>query len=368
MQSVTYTIARPDTGAVLPYAVVTVYQQDGVTRASLFNAAGSAIGNPVDADANGAITIAAANGTYILSAVSVEGDLTLPPMTVQIFDMQGLANAIAAGGLAGVIGAKYATDADMRADNSKAAGTIALVYADTDPLKNDLYYKVGAAGSAPWSSPLGLMAGLSYSYAQAANGYRLRAGNAVPFLTRSALNSATGAVDGDVATVIADSDTHTAASGEVKLGGGAASAGVDAIPNNGRYTRVSGAWLRKADNDSQTASIAVSATRQPFGVEVYNNGAGIIQGLYNGDYNAAANYTINRFTAVMEDGTTGATADITVLVNGVAVYGPVTVTFGTKLITTPSYSMPSGADDQYLIERMTGTVRSLYIRTDGVPA
>jgi hypothetical protein len=283
MQSVTYTIARPDTGAVLPYAVVTVYEQDGTTRASLFNAGGSAIGNPLTADINGAISFAAANGTYLLSAVSADGDLTLPQNTVQVFDMQALANAIAAGGVGGVVDVKYATDADMRADNSKAADTIALVYADPDPLKNDLYYKVGAAGSAPWSSPLGLMAGLAYTYAQA-------------------------------------------------------------------------------------AAAAVAATRQPFGVEIYNGGAALTQGIYNGDYNATSDFTVNRFTAIMEDGTSGATADITVLIDGVAVYGPVTVTFGTELATTPSYSIPSGANDAYLVERMTGTVRSLYIRADGVAA
>ncbi|HQS70684.1 MAG TPA: hypothetical protein PLM58_13705, partial [Novosphingobium sp.] len=221
MQSVSYTIARPDSGAVLPYAVVTVFEQDGSTRASMFDAEGAGVGNPITADANGAVNFAAANGTYILRAVSADGLLTLPDLTVQVFDLQALANSIAAGGVAGVIDVKYATDADMRADNSKAPGTIALVYADTDPVKNDLYYKIGSIGSGPWSGSLGLLAGLSYTYAQ------------------------------------------------------------------------------------QTLA-ALAAMRVPFGVEIYNGGSAILEGIYNGDYNAAANYTINRLTIVIEDATAGA--------------------------------------------------------------
>lgn len=116
------------------------------------------------------------------------------------------------------------------------------------------------------------------------------------------------------------------------------------------------------------AAAAVAATREPFGVEIYNGGSAIAQGVYNGDYNAASGFTVNRFTAVMEDATAGATANITALVNDVAVYGPVTVTFGTTLATTPSYAIPSGGADTYLVELMTGTVRKLYIRADGVPA
>lgn len=244
MQSVTYTIARPDTGAVLPYAVVTVYEQDGTTRASLFDAGGSAIGNPVDADANGAVTIAAANGTYTLSAVSAEGDLTLPNMTVQIFDMQALANAIAASGVAGVAEEKYATDADMRADLTPAAGTIALVYADADPLKNDLYYKIGGTGAGPWSGSLGLMAGLSYNYALQADGFRKRAGNTVPFETWTALAAAVGMVAGDRATVLAsDVATHT----DPVVGGTVLNAGVYT------YSASPAGWQRVGDLDSKTA-------------------------------------------------------------------------------------------------------------------
>ncbi len=80
-----------------------------------------------------------------------------------------------------------------------------------------------------------------------------RAVIATPWLLLADLAAATGAVDGYSSTVTADSGTHIAVSGEVALGGSAATVGA-AIPNNGRYTRVSGAWLRTADLDGQTST------------------------------------------------------------------------------------------------------------------
>lgn len=90
MKTVSYTICRPDTGAVLPRAVVTVYLTDGVTKAAIFNTAGASIANPVTADVNGAITISAADGDYILSAVSADGSVSVPPISVEIYDVRSL--------------------------------------------------------------------------------------------------------------------------------------------------------------------------------------------------------------------------------------------------------------------------------------
>lgn len=192
-----------------------------------------------------------------------------------------------------------------------------------------------------------------------ASGHRVRAGNAVPFATWSALAAATGMSAGDKAQVLAaDTGTHT----DPVVGGTVNNAGVYT------YSASPAGWQRTGDLDSQTAVAAVAATRQPFGVEIYNNGSAIAQGIYNGDYNATANYTVNRFTAIIEDATVGATAQISVLVDGVPTYGPVTVTFGTEFSAAPSFSIPSGADDAYLVENMTGTVRKIYIRGDGVAA
>lgn len=80
---------------------------------------------------------------------------------------------------------------------------------------------------------------------------------AIPFGTRAALTSAAGAVDGLPATVTDPTGSHTAVSGEVALGNGAATVGA-LIPDMGKYTRISGAWLRTGDLDSQTASLAAT--------------------------------------------------------------------------------------------------------------
>lgn len=151
-----------------------------------------------------------------------------------------------------------------------------------------------------------------------------------------------------------------------KLFADQAEANVDAATSAAIATAQAAATT--ATTQAGIATAAVAATRESFGVEIYNDGAAIVQGQYNGDYNASAAYTVNHFNVIIEDATVGATADVTVLVDGVAAYGPVTVTFGTPLSATPTFSIPSGADDAYLIERLTGTVRKMYVRADGVPS
>lgn len=89
-----------------------------------------------------------------------------------------------------------------------------------------------------------------------------RAALSVPFLLRSDLLAAPGAIDGVGAIVTADTSTHVAVSGEVALGGVPAVVGA-AIPNTGRYTRISGAWLRTGDTEEQLsaaqAGLAIAA-------------------------------------------------------------------------------------------------------------
>ena len=98
-----------------------------------------------------------------------------------------------------------------------------------------------------------------------ANTSRLRAGNAVPFSTWTALAAATGMEAGDRAQVMAsDTGTHTAVSGEVALGGAAATVGAS-IPNEGIYTRVSGAWLRTGDTDRQGSQAWAEGPGEPGG-------------------------------------------------------------------------------------------------------
>lgn len=154
MKYTEFTIARADTGAVLPYARITVTLNG--SAAALFNSVGGSIGNPVTGDVNGKVGFAAANGTYVLSAVSADGTYSVPPVTVQIFDLQLVANALAAGTVAGMVSKTKATQALLYADLAAADGSLGLVYADGTAINNDIYVKVGASGAGSWSSPTGL--------------------------------------------------------------------------------------------------------------------------------------------------------------------------------------------------------------------
>jgi hypothetical protein len=96
MKTATFTIARPDTGAVLPYASVTVYKTDGTTKATIVDAYDNPItGSALTADINGSITFGAADGTYILRAVSADTPpLTVPDITVDLYDLPAIQAAI----------------------------------------------------------------------------------------------------------------------------------------------------------------------------------------------------------------------------------------------------------------------------------
>lgn len=116
-------------------------------------------------------------------------------------------------------------------------------------------------GGSPIQVNVGENTGVALRAAALSLAYSQDAAISVPFDLRSDLLIAPGADDGMSATVAAaDSGTHTAVSGEVALGGASATVG-DPIPNEGRYTRVSGAWLRTGDSDRQgSAAQAANAT------------------------------------------------------------------------------------------------------------
>ena len=91
MQYVEFIVTRPSTGAALPNGKVTVYLAATTTLATLFNAAGAGISNPVTADTNGLIGFAAANGSYDFSTASADGSYVVPTIhRQQFYDLSAL--------------------------------------------------------------------------------------------------------------------------------------------------------------------------------------------------------------------------------------------------------------------------------------
>ena len=74
MKFSTFTIARADTGAILPLCKVSVYLANGTTLASIYQADGvTGLSNPLTADNAANIGFAAVNGSYVLKPVSADG-------------------------------------------------------------------------------------------------------------------------------------------------------------------------------------------------------------------------------------------------------------------------------------------------------
>lgn len=159
MKSATYTIARADTGAVLPYARVTVALADGVTPAAIFDQTGAPLGNPLTADAAGAVTFAAADAQYVLLAVSADGLYSVPPIEVDVYDLPALvpaaqAYAASVGNLTTTVTAASALPYTVRGVSGGAGtgtgGTQGeyLLNASGGPLGLRIYGTVGSDGKA----------------------------------------------------------------------------------------------------------------------------------------------------------------------------------------------------------------------------
>jgi hypothetical protein len=97
------------------------------------------------------------------------------------------------------------TQANLYADLAHTAGTIALVYGDATPTKNDLYVKAGASGSGSWSAPLGIIAAGAKYYSDLA----AASAAAVPALVSSLYNRTY--YIGETDPLIQDGNTSTGA-------------------------------------------------------------------------------------------------------------------------------------------------------------
>lgn len=146
---------RHDTGAVLPNATATVYLTGTTTPASIFNAAGGSIANPLTADSAGRVIFKVADGVYDIAIVSADGNYTAPPIqqynVADVAVLSAQVNALSAVALTNQ-GLVYDTLAHMNADLAHAANTLAVVYADGAPANNGFYAKIGASGTGSWNN------------------------------------------------------------------------------------------------------------------------------------------------------------------------------------------------------------------------
>lgn len=220
MKTATFTITRPDTGAVLPLAIVTVFNADGVTRATIFNADGSAQGNPITASNNGAITIAAADATYVLQAVAADGTYSVPSITVDLLDVPAFKIAMNAQVAAAT------TQANIALTAGSTGNPYANAYASTLP-KGVTSIAIGTAGTGGTAGTYAL--GVSGGPTGFAGTYTISGGGVTAItITNPGLSTTTtaptlsfpsGSVTGaaataTVSTLIADQKTYWVASAD----------------------------------------------------------------------------------------------------------------------------------------------------------
>ncbi len=107
-----------------------------------------------------------------INAILRDGsNVNMPALRAFLADLEGsLAQtnlAIATGTITALVGTRtYATRAALYADLVPAANLFALVYADSDPLKNGLYQKSGATGGGSWTGPFDLFSSAAEALVQ----------------------------------------------------------------------------------------------------------------------------------------------------------------------------------------------------------
>lgn len=107
-----------------------------------------------------------------INAILRDGsNVNMPALRAFLADLEGsLAQtnlAIATGTITALVDDRtYATRAALYADLAPAANLFALVYADSDPLKNGLYQKSGATGGGSWTGPFDLFSSAAEALVQ----------------------------------------------------------------------------------------------------------------------------------------------------------------------------------------------------------
>lgn len=224
--------------------------------------------------------------------------------------------------------------------------------------------QVNSAAATALTDIAGAKTGAVAAVGAAGDTARQRTQIAQGYASRAALLAAPGAVDGDTSVVLTDAGTHVAVAGEVVLGGSSASVGAS-IPNEGRYTRTAGAWLRTGDSDRQRAALVLAAVAPKIGPLVLTGTAltpdtafAIEQGVLTG----AA------FTRMYLQVTAGTgTVQVAVLVDGSPVTTVLTATT-VGVSNVVSFTIPVGARAELWIGTVTGAPTALFVKLEGPAA
>jgi hypothetical protein len=126
MQYYEFIASRGDTGAVLPFAKVTVFLAGTTTLASIFDSAGAGLANPTTAAISGLVGFAAANGAYDIQIASADGSYLAPKVhDLQLYDLTQLDAKVATVTAATTAPGFVAVVADLALGAASKIGTVA---------------------------------------------------------------------------------------------------------------------------------------------------------------------------------------------------------------------------------------------------
>jgi hypothetical protein len=126
MQYYEFIASRGDTGAVLPFAKVTVFLAGTTTLAAVFDSAGAGLANPITAATSGLVGFAAANGAYDVQIASADGSYLAPMVhDLQLYDLTQLDAQVASVAAATTAPGFLAVVADLALGAASKIGTVA---------------------------------------------------------------------------------------------------------------------------------------------------------------------------------------------------------------------------------------------------